>query len=159
MLTRDPSISRGLPLENSKFLAVIMTENSIKTFNEDSKDTHVTSTPAQESIYSLQRNRRVEHYISGTGRNTASMPTSLLTSLSSNESSILDEDVSGTVARPKRRDRETECMRGCSVVLANLAKTYQDAGWHCWPTIMCHNIHFILFNCYRYILNLYNCQE
>ena len=48
-------------------------------------------------------------------------------------------DVSDEVAA-KRVDRAAKCTRGCSTVLSNLAKSYEEMGRHCWPTKMyCQN--------------------
>ena len=70
------------------------------------------------------------------GRNTSSVKVGLLSSVSSNESGISEEEVSGEESRPQSQKRVTKCTRGCSLVLVNLAKTYRDVGRHCWPTIM-----------------------
>ena len=57
-------------------------------------------------------------YLSGTGRTTISLESSLLRSLSSNEDSVMSEgDLSEKVAA-KRQNRSAICTRGCSTVLS-----------------------------------------
>ena len=70
------------------------------------------------------------------GRNTSSVKTGLLSSMSNGESPLSEEEVSGEKSHPKSQQKVTECTRGCSLVLVNLAKTYREVGRHCWPTIM-----------------------
>ena len=133
MFANVHSFSSCLLLENRPFLAIVMAESSFETHDEDSP---VTSTPVQESVYSLRKKKRLEHYLSGTVRNTSSVKVGLLSSVSSNESGISEEEVSGEESRPQSQERVTKCMRGCSLVLVNLTKTYRDVGRHCWTTIM-----------------------
>ena len=49
------SFSSCLPLENRPFLAIVMAESLFETHDEDSP---VTSTPVQESVYSLRKKEK-----------------------------------------------------------------------------------------------------
>ena len=110
-----------------------MAESSFESIDDEYEDVPTTSTPAQVSIYSLRRKRRVENYLSGSGRNASSINSNVLSTFSSNESGNSEEDCTIHESHPKKA---TKCTRGCSVVLANLTKSYRDAGRHCWPTLM-----------------------
>ena len=112
-----------------------MAESSFASTENDLDDAVLTSTPLQDSLYSLRRKQRASNYLSGASRGAFSLENTILRSLSTSESSLSTEDCSDEVAA-KRIDRVEKCSRGCSAVLGNLAKAFEKAGRHCWPTKM-----------------------
>ena len=112
-----------------------MAECSIVSDVNEEGSAPTTSTPLVESTYQRRRKRRVENYLSGTGR-AVQVDRELQRSLSSNESSILSEGDLTVDSAAKRQKRAVECSRGCPAILKNLVKTYHSIGRHCWPKRM-----------------------
>lgn len=96
------------------------------------------SVASRESVYQERKRRRAERYLAGVARASHRLESSLESSLSSPDISLLvpdpedSDEVSEAVAR-KRSKRET-CKRGCVVALKRLAVTYQHVGIHTGKT-------------------------
>ena len=78
-----------LNFDESPLFRKVMAESQFTSVEEDWEDDPIMSTPLKESIYSLRRKRRLDNYLSGTGRTAVSLDSNLLRSLSSNKGSVV----------------------------------------------------------------------